>query len=213
MTSFVYIEHPPSINLVVSIRLAVYNFHSSKSNGSASPFRRENLATFKSSHLASSMARSFACFSSRQNPHNGKDEFAGGTPIQGSNCCTPVSAVTYTSIPAVAPVVAPLVVSGSANSSVVRYLKDDLQQILRTVLDSRPLALVLAPIIATAPHYQSPREQLLKTWFANIYWDKTHLECYNFFQKCKDHFATASATSSNQVLFAAILLKNTALFR
>ena len=46
-----------------------------------------------------------------------------------------------------------------------------------------------------------------------MYQGKTHIECYNFFQKRKDHFVTASATGPNRVPFAAIFLKDTALFR
>ena len=127
------------------------------------------------------MAQSSACCNSRQNPHNGKDELAGGTPTEGSNRHISVPAATYALTPAAALVVAPLAASGSVNSSVVRYLEDDLEQILRTVLDSRLLAPVPAPIIAIAPHFEGLRERSLKAWFLHIYWGKTHLGCYNFF--------------------------------
>ena len=40
-----------------------------------------------------------------------------------------------------------------------------------------------------------------------------HLECYNFFQQCEDHIATVGAMGSNQVPFADIFLKDTAVFR
>ena len=159
------------------------------------------------------MAQSSAHCSPRQNLHDGKDELAGGTPIKGNDRRTPAPVASCAPIPAVAPVVAPFAASGSANSSVVRYSEDDLQQILRTVLDSKPLAPVPAPIVATAPHYKSPRKRSLKARFLHMYQGKTYLECYNFFQECKDHFATAGATSSNRVPFAATFLKDTALFR
>ena len=157
------------------------------------------------------MAQSFARRSPCQNPHDGKDELTGGTPTKGNDPCTPAPAASRASTPAVAPVVAPFAASSPSDSSVVRYLEDDLQQILRIVLDSRPLAPISAP--ATASHYEDPRERPLKAWFPDIYWDKTHLEYYNFFQQCKDHFATAGATCSNRVPFAATFLKDTALFR
>ena len=157
------------------------------------------------------MAQSSACHSSRQNSHDGKDELAGGTPTKRNNRCTPDPAALRAPTPAVALVVAPLAVSGSANSSVVRYLEDDFQPILRIVLDSRSPAPVPAP--AAAPHYEGPRKRPLKAWFPDIYRGKTHLECYNFFQKCEDYFATAGAMGSNRVPFAASFLKNTALFR
>ena len=158
------------------------------------------------------MAWSSACRSSYQNLYNGKDEFAGETSTEGSDRCTPVLAATCAPTPAVTPVVTPLIASGSADFSVVRYSEDDLQRILRTVLDSRPLAPVLTSIVAAAPHYEGPRERPLKVQFPDIYWGKTHLECYNFFQQCEDHFATANATGPSWVLFTTTFLKNTALF-
>ena len=53
------------------------------------------------------MAQSSACRSPCQNPHNGKDKFAGGTATKSSNCRTPALAATRASIPAAVPVVAP----------------------------------------------------------------------------------------------------------
>ena len=125
------------------------------------------------------MAQSSARCNPRQNPQDGKDKLVGRTPTKGNARSTPALAASRTPTPAVAPVIAPLAASGSANSSVVRYSEDDLQRILRTVLDSRPLAPIPAP--AAAPHYESLRERPLKARFPDIYWGKTHLECYNFF--------------------------------
>ena len=157
------------------------------------------------------MARSSARPSPRQNPHNGKNELAGGTPTEGSDRRTLAPAVTRAFTPAVPPVVTPLATSSSADSSVVKYSEDDLQQILRTVLDFRPLSPIPAP--AAAPHYKGPRKRPLKARFPDIYWGKMHLECYNFFQQCEDHFATAGTMGSNRVPFAATFLKDTVPFR
>ena len=168
---------------------------------------------FKNSYSASPMAWSSVYCSPHQNPHDGKDKLAGGTATVVSDCCIPTPAATHIPTPAVAPIVAPLVTSGFANSSMVRYLEDDLQQILRTVLDSRPLALVPTFVIAVAPHYKGPYDQPLKTWFPDIYWEKTYLECYNFFQQCKEHFVTAGTIGPNRVSFVTIFLKDIALFR
>ena len=204
----------PPINLVVSTRLAVYNSKSFKPNMSTSLFRRKDLATFKNFHPASLIAQSSACCSLTQNLFfDGEDELAGGTPTEGSNRCTFAPVATYAFTPAVALVIAPLATSGSANSSVVRYAEDDLLRILRTVLDSRPLALVSAPVVAAVPHYEEPREWSLKACFSDIYGGEAHLEYYNFFWQCEDHFATTGAIGLNRVLFTAIFLKNTALFR
>ena len=125
------------------------------------------------------MAQSSACRSPCQNLHDGEDKLAGGTPTKGSDRCIPAPAASRALTPAVAPVVTPFAASGSANSSVVRYSEDDLQWILRTVLDFRPLAPIPAP--SAALHYEGSPERPLKAWFPDIYWGKTHLECYNFF--------------------------------
>ena len=158
------------------------------------------------------MAQSSARCNSCQNPHDGKDKFASGTFTKVIDRRIPALATTRAPTLTVVPVVAPLAAFGSANSFVVRYLKDDLQRILRIVLDSRSPVSFPAVVVVAAPHFESPRERLLKAWFSDIYWGKTHVECYNFFQQCKDHFTTAGATGQNGVPFAATFLKNTALF-
>ena len=148
---------------------------------------KKNSAMFKSSHPASSMAWSSAYRNLCQNPlFDGKNKLAGGTPTKGSNCRTSVPATTRVSTPAIAPVVAPLVASGSVDSFMVRYLEDELQQIVKTILEAMPLPL-LAPapvpafVIAATLHYKSPHKLPLKTQFSDIYWGKTYLKCYNFF--------------------------------
>ena len=159
------------------------------------------------------MAQSSARCSLCQNFYNGKNKLAGGTSNKGSDRYTPAPTATRAFTPAIAPIVTPLIASGSADSSVIRYLKDNLQRILRTVLDFRPPALLPAPVVAAALHYEVLCKRPLKAWFLDIYWDKTHLECYNFFQQCKDHFATAGAMGPNRVSFAPIFLNDTALFQ
>ena len=179
----------------------------------------EDLATFKSSHPACSIAQSFAYCGSCQNLRfDGKDKLAGGTFIKDSDHCTFAPAVTCALTPVLAPVVALFVASGSVDSFVVRYLEDNPQRIVKTIFEARSLlfpafAPIPASVVAAALHYKGPRERFLKAWFPDIYWSKTHLKCYNFFQKCKYHFAIAGATGLNQVFFAATFLKDTALFR
>ena len=159
------------------------------------------------------MAQYSACCSPCQNPHDGKNELTGRTPTKGSDRRTPASAATHAFTVAATPVVAPLAASGSADSFVVRYSEDDLQRILRTVLDFGLLVPILALVIAAAPYSEKPRKRPLKAWFPNIYWGKTHLECYNFFQQCKDLFAIAGVTGLNRFPFAATFLKDIALFQ
>ena len=171
MISFVYIEHLPPINLVELLVLGwpFYNSKSSKPNRSASPFRRrlnyvQELSTSQLNGLILRLSQSLpkSLFDSR-------DELASGTSIEGSNRHTPAPIAIRALTPAIAPVVAPLAVSGSADSSsLVRYLEDNLQRILRTVLDFRSPAPVSAPVVANAPHYEDSREQPLKAWFPDI---------------------------------------------
>ena len=96
------------------------------------------------------MAWPFTCRTFPQNPpFSGKDEPAGAAFTKANN--TP--AVSRAPTAAIAP---PLV---SILSSVALYLEYDLQQILRTVLDSRPPASPLAPALQ---QYKNPCERLLK---------------------------------------------------
>ena len=132
------------------------------------------------------MAQSSVCCSPCQNLHNGKDKLAGKTPTKGSNRCTPAPATTHAPTTAIIPFAALVAAFGSADSSVVKYLEDDLQRIIRTILEARPLLLpapapIPAPVLTPAPHYESTYKRTLKAWFADIYWGKTHLKCYNFF--------------------------------
>ena len=121
----------------------------------------ENLATFKNSHPATSMARFSARRSPCQNSHDGKDKLASGTPTKDSNRCIYAPATTRAPILAVAPIVAPLIAFGSADSFMVGYLEDELQRIVKTILGAKPLTLlafssVPAPVVAAAPHYKGP---------------------------------------------------------
>ena len=99
----------------------------------------------------------------------------------------------------------------SALFYIAKYLKDELQQIFKIVLNSRlSQAFASAPVVAL--YYDDLCKRLLKAWFPDVYCNKTHMEYCNFFQQCKDHFITIDVTGMNQVLFAVTFLKNTALF-
>ena len=187
MTFSVYAEHLSPINLDLLVLDWLFTILKAP-NPTSQPARSEqNLAMFKNSHPASSMAWFLACRNPHQNPlFDGKDELAGATPTKSSDRRISASVVIRTFIPAFVLVVASLAASGSANSSVIRYSKDDLQRIIKTIFEARPLSLsvfvpVPAPVVTAAPHYEGPCERPLKAWFPDIYWCKTHLECYNFF--------------------------------
>ena len=132
---------------------------------------------------------------------SGKDKLIGATLTNGNN--TPATSHDPN------PTVALLVVS--ALTFVAQYLEDNLQQIFKIVIDSR--SFVLPPALVPAlQQYKSSCERPLKARFANVYWGKTHLEYYNFFQQCEDNFAISRAKDQNWVSFATIFFKDIALF-
>ena len=83
---------------------------------------------------------------------------------------------------------------------VAKYTEKDLQKILRTVLE------VQAPSDGAC-------EKPLKTRSPDVYCGKFYMECYNFCQQCKDHFATARAKGPNRISFATSFLRDRINFR
>ena len=51
------------------------------------------------------------------------------------------------------------------------------------------------------------RERSLKAKVPEVYYGKSHMDCYHFCQQCKDHFETAGATGNNRTPFAASFLR------
>ena len=51
------------------------------------------------------------------------------------------------------------------------------------------------------------REQSLKAKVPEVYYGKSHMDCYHFCQQCEDHFETARATGTNRTPFAASFLR------
>ena len=96
----------------------------------------------------------------------------------------------------------PPVANAPAATSVLKYSEDDLQRILKAVLEARApvpapapvLAPAPAPVLAPAPIVaEAPREKL-KARSPDLYRGKSHMDCYNFCQQCEDYFATVGAT-------------------
>ena len=50
------------------------------------------------------------------------------------------------------------------------------------------------------------RERSFKAKVSEMYYDKSHINCYHFCQQCKDYFETVGATGTNWTLFAAFFL-------
>ena len=88
-----------------------------------------------------------------------------------------------------------------SNSHVAKYIEENLQRILRTVLE------------AQAPPSDRPRKKPLKAKLLDMNCGKFYIECYNFCQQCKDHFATAGAKGPNRIFFAAFFLRDRVNFR
>ena len=96
---------------------------------------------------------------------------------------------------------------------------------LNPALNSAPVpAPVLAPALPTSDELfrqfmraylksnQGPRPPLaerkrfLKAKIPEVYYGKSHMDCYYFCQQCEDYFKTAGATGTNRTLFAASFL-------
>ena len=90
-------------------------------------------------------------------------------------------------------------------TSVPKYSEDDLQRILKAVLEAR--APVPAPVVS-----EVPREKL-KARSPDVYRGKSHMDCYNFCQQCEDYFATAGATGPTRIPFAASFFRDRISFR
>ena len=105
----------------------------------------------------------------------------------------------------------PLANSPPIANSVPKYSENNLQQIFKAVLEARALAPAPTPVLAPVVS-EMPREKL-KARSPNVYHGKSHIDCYNFCQKCEDYFATAGATRPTQISFAAFFLWDRISFR
>ena len=119
------------------------------------------------------------------------------------------------------PLTKPLVANApAAANSIPKYSEDDLQRILRTVLEAQ--VFVPAPILAPAPVpapvsapapapapivAEAPRKKL-KARSPDVYRGKSHMDCYNFCQQCEDYFAIAGTMGSTWIPFAASFLRD-----
>ena len=59
-------------------------------------------------------------------------------------------------------------VNPAAEISIAKYIEEDLQRILKMVLE------------AQAPPFDGPREKSLKARLPDVYHDRFHMEYYNF---------------------------------
>ena len=91
----------------------------------------------------------------------------------------------------------PVAVVPAAALPIPKYTEEDLQRILKTVLEAR------APTT-----FEEPRDKPLKARSPDVYRGNSHMECYNFCQQCEDYFATAGARRAKQISFATSFFQN-----
>ena len=112
-----------------------------------------------------------------------EDELARDqVPLEGSNfgSTSPGPASSRDSTPAPAPVLAPAPAPASSNELFKQFMKAYLES---NQGPSQPPA---------------KRERALKAKVPNVYYGKSHMDCYHFCQQCEDHFETARATGVNE---------------
>ena len=99
--------------------------------------------------------------------------------------------------------------------SVLKYSKDDLQQILKAVLEARAPIPIPAPTPTPvpAPVVSEVLWEKLKTRSLDVYCGKSYMDCYNFCQQCKNYFATARTIGPTQTSFAASFFQDRISFR
>ena len=128
------------------------------------------------------MARPPARHSPCRNPlSTGKGDPAGPAPIEGSDTYTFAPAVSrsLTPAPPAAPAPIPTLAFDPSDVNLMfRYLRADLQQILKTVVETKPYAFAPQPLVFP----DGPCKRPLKAKFLELYCGKTHMECYNFIQ-------------------------------
>ena len=137
----------------------------------------------------------------------------------------------------------PSVANAPAANSIPSYSEDDLQRILKAILEawapvsaSTPVpalapipapasvpapapisasAPVLAPASVFAPALIVAKitQEKLKARLLNIYRKKSHMDCYNFCQQYENYFTTAGATRATRIPFAVFFLRDRISFR
>ena len=87
-------------------------------------------------------------------------------------------------------------------TSIPKYSEDDLQWILKTILEARFLTPTPVLTPAPAPIVAKASQMKLKARFLDVYHRKFHIDCYNFCQQYEDYFATTRAIRPTRILFA-----------
>ena len=95
-------------------------------------------------------------------------------------------------------------VSAPASSPVLKYTEEDLQKIEKYYMDL---------FIQAKVQEQAPQEQAIEVRFPELYFGKSHMECFEFCLQCEDHFDLAGVTGFNRTTLAASFLRGRINFR
>ena len=69
------------------------------------------------------------------------------------------------------------------------------------------------PVLAPAPIVAKAPRKKLKACSPDVYYGKSHIDCYNFYQQYEDYFAIVGATRSTRILYATSFLQDQISFR
>ena len=129
-------------------------------------------------------------------PANGSNSSLPTPPPANSCILTPAASCTSTPVPAFTPTPTPVLAPA-------KYTDAGFYQFMKVFMD----------IQRCSRTYEGPRESLFKAYFPNLYYRKSHIDCYQFCLQFEDYFETAGAAGPNCVLFAALFLYRPINFR
>ena len=107
----------------------------------------------------------------------------------------------------------PVVDAHVAATNILKYSENDLQKILKAVMEAWAPDPTPAPTSALAFIYFKAPWEKLKARSPNIYRGKSHMDYHNFCHQCEDYFATARATGPIRIFFVTSFLWDQISFR
>ena len=193
VTSSIYTENPPPVQLVILLGWGNYNSKNSKPNGSANLFEKKSFYLFDSANIA----RTCTCQSLHRNPPpTSKDQLAGdahGILINGNSTSTPTLAVFHTLT---------LVMSCILTFASALTLSSSSQlfkQFIKAYLGAQTQ-------LASSKAWEKALNKLFKARNPNLYYENLYIKCYYFCCQCKNHFEIASAKGQKRVSFGVLFL-------
>ena len=100
-----------------------------------------------------------------------------------------------------------------ADTSTPKYSEEDLQRILKAVLEARVPVCAPTPALVPVLVISEVPQEKLKARSQDVYRGKSYIDCYNFCQQYEEYFATDRATGPTQILFAASFFQDRISFR